>query len=158
VVKPNLMPKTHRYTCVSLLLADGAPPHVVQQIVGHSAIDVTMSIYAHASLDDGCESTALSQLTRRVVLFAKNVSGVPQRLRDVLRFQVRQVGDDFLSGHAVGDHGHDRGDGDPEAANGRNPSHHVGVNRDPRELHAGRLALAGRLWNARASGARSAAG
>lgn len=39
-----------RHTCVSLLLAEGAPPHVVQQIAGHTAIDVT--IYAHASLDE----------------------------------------------------------------------------------------------------------
>jgi integrase len=47
-------PRLHdlRHTCVSLLLAEGAPPHVVQQIVGHSAIDVTMTIYAHASLDE----------------------------------------------------------------------------------------------------------
>lgn len=47
-------PRFHdlRHTCVSLLLAEGAPPHVVQQIVGHSAIDVTMNIYAHASLDE----------------------------------------------------------------------------------------------------------
>ena len=37
-----------RHTCVSRLLAEGAPPHVVQQIVGHSAIDVTMTIYARA--------------------------------------------------------------------------------------------------------------
>ena len=27
-------------------------PHVVQQIVGHSGIDVTMTIYAHTSLDE----------------------------------------------------------------------------------------------------------
>ena len=45
-------PRFHdlRHTCVSLLSAEGAPPHVVQQLVGHSAIDVTMTIYAHASL------------------------------------------------------------------------------------------------------------
>jgi hypothetical protein len=49
-----------RHTCVSLLLAEGAPPHVVQQIVGHSAIDVTMTIYAHASLDE--KRTALQRL------------------------------------------------------------------------------------------------
>jgi len=30
----------------------GTPPHVVREIVGHSAIDVTMTIYAHASLDE----------------------------------------------------------------------------------------------------------
>jgi site-specific recombinase XerD len=33
-----------RHTCVSLLLADGAPPHVVQQLVGHSATEVAMTI------------------------------------------------------------------------------------------------------------------
>lgn len=59
-------PRCHdlRHTCVSLLLADGAPPHVVQQIVGHSAIDVTMSIYAHASLDE--KRTVLDRLGERL--------------------------------------------------------------------------------------------
>jgi hypothetical protein len=28
------------------------PPHVAREIVGHSAIEVTMTIYAHASLDE----------------------------------------------------------------------------------------------------------
>lgn len=41
-----------RHTCVTLLLDLGAPPHVVQEIVGHSAIEVTMTIYAHVSLDE----------------------------------------------------------------------------------------------------------
>jgi integrase len=45
---------------VSLLPAEGAQPHVVQQIAGHSAIDVTMTIYAHASLDE--KRKALSRL------------------------------------------------------------------------------------------------
>lgn len=59
-------PRFHdlRHTCVSLLLADGAPPHVVQQIVGHSAIDVTMTIYAHASLDE--KRKALHSLGQRL--------------------------------------------------------------------------------------------
>jgi integrase len=59
-------PRFHdmRHTCVSLLLAEGAPPHVVQQIVGHSAIDVTMNIYAHASLDE--KRTALTRLGERL--------------------------------------------------------------------------------------------
>ena len=35
-----------RHTCVTLLLDLGAPPHVVQEIVGHSDIEVTMTIYA----------------------------------------------------------------------------------------------------------------
>lgn len=41
-----------RHTCVSLLLALDVPPHVVRDIVGHSDIGVTMTIYAHASLDE----------------------------------------------------------------------------------------------------------
>ncbi|MCA2183547.1 tyrosine-type recombinase/integrase [Nonomuraea cavernae] len=39
-----------RHTCVSLLLHLGVPPHIVREIVGHSDIEVTMTIYAHASL------------------------------------------------------------------------------------------------------------
>ena len=59
-------PRFHdlRQICVSLLLAEGAPPHVVQQIVGHSAIDVTMTIYARASLDE--MRTALGRLGERL--------------------------------------------------------------------------------------------
>ena len=59
-------PRFHdmRHTCVSLLLAEGAPPHVVQQIVGHSAIDVTMNIYAHTSLEE--KRTALDRLGKRL--------------------------------------------------------------------------------------------
>jgi integrase len=37
---------------MSLLLDLGVPPHVVREIVGHSAIEVTMMIYAHAALDE----------------------------------------------------------------------------------------------------------
>lgn len=41
-----------RHTCVTLLLDLGVPPHVVMQIAGHSDLDVTMGVYAHASLDE----------------------------------------------------------------------------------------------------------
>ena len=41
-----------RHTCVSLLLDLKVPPHIVRDIVGHSDIEVTMTIYAHASLDE----------------------------------------------------------------------------------------------------------
>lgn len=53
-----------RHTCVSLLLDAGTPPHVVRAIVGHSAIDVTMTIYAHASLDE--KRTALDRFGQRL--------------------------------------------------------------------------------------------
>ncbi len=45
-----------RHTCVTLLLDLGVPPHIVREIVGHSDIDVTMTIYAHVSLDDKREA------------------------------------------------------------------------------------------------------
>jgi integrase len=41
-----------RHTCVTLLLDLGTPAHVAREIVGHSAIEVTMTIYAHVSLDE----------------------------------------------------------------------------------------------------------
>ena len=41
-----------RHTCVSLLLALGVSPRVVMEIVGHSAIEMTMNVYAHVSLDN----------------------------------------------------------------------------------------------------------
>lgn len=39
-------------------------PHLVREIVGHSTIDVTMSIDAHASLDE--KRTALRRLGERL--------------------------------------------------------------------------------------------
>jgi hypothetical protein len=38
-----------RHTCVSVLLVLGIPPNIVREVVGHSDIEVTMTIYAHAS-------------------------------------------------------------------------------------------------------------
>jgi integrase len=49
-----------RHTCVTPLLDLGVAPHIVRDIVGHSDIDVTMTIYAHASLDE--ERKALRRL------------------------------------------------------------------------------------------------
>jgi integrase len=40
-----------RHTCVSLLLAQGVHPRVVMEIVGHSAIEMTMNVYGHVNLD-----------------------------------------------------------------------------------------------------------
>jgi integrase len=41
-----------RVACLILLLDLGTPPHIVREIVGHSDIEVTMTIYAHVSLED----------------------------------------------------------------------------------------------------------
>jgi integrase len=53
-----------RHTCVTLLLDLGVPPHIVLDIAGHSAIDVTMTIYAHASLAE--KRAALNKLDERL--------------------------------------------------------------------------------------------
>ncbi len=41
-----------RHSCVTLLLGLGVPPHIVQEIVGHAHLGVTMGIYAHVSLTE----------------------------------------------------------------------------------------------------------
>lgn len=53
-----------RHTAVSLLLALGVPPHVVREIVGHSDVKVTMTVYAHGNLDE--KAAALSQRSTAV--------------------------------------------------------------------------------------------
>ena len=40
-----------RHTCPSMLLAQGVPPRVVMEVLGHSALEVTMTIYGHVMLD-----------------------------------------------------------------------------------------------------------
>ena len=53
---PPPIPAWERYSTwfgdCSLRVSTPDPPHVVREIVGHSAIDVTMTIYAHASLEE----------------------------------------------------------------------------------------------------------
>ena len=49
-----------RHTCLTLLLEQHTPPHVVQQIAGHAALYATMTIYAHASAEQ--RQSALDRL------------------------------------------------------------------------------------------------
>ena len=51
-----------RHTCVSLLLAQGAHPRTVMEIVGHSAIEMTMNVYGHTNLET--QRRALDDLDR----------------------------------------------------------------------------------------------
>jgi hypothetical protein len=46
---PSASRRTHdlRHTCASLLLAQGVPPRVVMDVLGHSQIAITMDLYAH---------------------------------------------------------------------------------------------------------------
>ncbi|WP_433032414.1 tyrosine-type recombinase/integrase [Actinomycetospora sp. CA-053990] len=45
-----------RHTCVTLLLSLGVNPRIVMEIVGHSAIEMTMNVYGHVSLDSQREA------------------------------------------------------------------------------------------------------
>jgi integrase len=47
-----------RHTCVSLLLHLGVAPDMVRDIVGHSDIEVTITIYAHTALDEKRQALA----------------------------------------------------------------------------------------------------
>ncbi len=53
-----------RHTCVSLLLSLGVHPRVVMEIVGHSAIEMTMNVYGHVSID--AQRDALNHLNDRL--------------------------------------------------------------------------------------------
>ena len=51
--------------CVSLLLSFGVNPRVVMGIVGHSAMEMTMNVYGHVTLDN--QRAALDLLNDRIV-------------------------------------------------------------------------------------------
>jgi integrase len=47
-----------RHTCVSLLLHVGVAPDMIREVVGHSDIEVTMTINAHTSLSENARPSA----------------------------------------------------------------------------------------------------
>jgi len=51
-----------RHSFVSLLLDLGVAPHIVREIAGHSDLQVTLGVYAHASAEE--KRKALTQLSR----------------------------------------------------------------------------------------------
>jgi integrase len=61
---PNVRFHDLRHGCVTLLLDLGVPPHIVVRIVGHATLDVTMGIYAHATLEE--QRQALRELEDRL--------------------------------------------------------------------------------------------
>ncbi|MCD2198066.1 site-specific integrase [Actinomycetospora endophytica] len=56
---PTLRLHDLRHTVVSLLLALGVPPHVVQAIARHADAEITLAIYAHTNLDQMREAVDL---------------------------------------------------------------------------------------------------
>ncbi|ALE78642.1 integrase [Pseudonocardia sp. AL041005-10] len=59
-----------RHTCVSLLLSLGVHPRIVMEIVGHSAIEMTMNVYGHVTLDS--QRDALDLLNTQLGAGAEN--------------------------------------------------------------------------------------
>ena len=51
-----------RHACVSFLLAQGVNPRTVMEIVGHSALEMTMNVYGHVNLET--QRRALDDLDR----------------------------------------------------------------------------------------------
>ena len=45
-----------RHGCVSVLLGLGVPPRTVMEIAGHTALEMTMNVYGHVTLDDKREA------------------------------------------------------------------------------------------------------
>ena len=64
-----------RHTCLTLLLEERTPPHVVQQIAGHAALYATMTIYAHASTEQ--RRAALDRLGDKLTPVAETISDRP---------------------------------------------------------------------------------
>ncbi|MCY7400712.1 MAG: tyrosine-type recombinase/integrase [Nocardioides sp.] len=52
-----------RHTCVSMLLTLGVKPRVVREIVGQSAREMTMYVYAHVAVDE--QRSAVDRLLDR---------------------------------------------------------------------------------------------
>ncbi len=44
---PNIRFRNLRHACATLLLSDGVPVKVIQEILGHSSVTVTMDVYSH---------------------------------------------------------------------------------------------------------------
>jgi integrase len=62
LVKRAGLPETHfhtlRHSCASLLLADGVNAKVIQELLGHSSVQITLSLYSHVAPSMGRDATA----------------------------------------------------------------------------------------------------
>jgi integrase len=56
------LPETHfhtlRHSCASLLLADGVNAKVIQELLGHSSVQITLSLYSHVAPSMGRDAGA----------------------------------------------------------------------------------------------------
>ena len=58
--RPDVTVHAFRHTCASLLLAAGEHPKVLQDLLGHSSITVTMDLYSHVM--PGLRERAVSRM------------------------------------------------------------------------------------------------
>ncbi len=54
-----------RHTCATLLLANGAQPKVVQELLGHSSVNITLAVYGHVL--PGMSEHAVADLSARLL-------------------------------------------------------------------------------------------
>ena len=62
LVKRAGLPETHfhtlRHSCASLLLADGVNAKVIQELLGHASVQITLSLYSHVAPSMGRDAGA----------------------------------------------------------------------------------------------------
>lgn len=66
---------TLRHTCASQLLAKGVHPKVVQEILGHSTIAITMDLYSHVTPSLQAEAATKMDLALREALAGVTADG-----------------------------------------------------------------------------------
>lgn len=52
---PNITPHVYRHTCCSNMTKLGMNPKILQYLMGHSDIVVTLNVYTHIRVDDAAE-------------------------------------------------------------------------------------------------------
>lgn len=94
-----------------------------------------------------CPEEASAAGCQRQLPFSDRFRREPERLRNVLRFEVRIERENLVHRRAIRDELDDHRDGDAQTANTRRPTQLIGPSRDARESHRNRLALWSALWD-----------
>ncbi len=63
--QPRIRLHDLRHTCATLLLADGVPPKVVSELLGHSNVNITLAVYGHVL--PGMSEQAVSGLSAKLL-------------------------------------------------------------------------------------------
>jgi integrase len=81
-----------RHTCVSLLLELNVHPRTVMEIVGHSAVEMTMNVYGHVNLETQRSTLDHSTTSCRRWVAVKRCCQGPQKIADHASDLVRPKG------------------------------------------------------------------